>query len=524
MLNYFKIPLIAGFLLFADQISAQVVRGGNPVSWTLDNASTLELSYHQLPGLQSNEIEALEEAELGRKDLPFRFAKNFDVFLNPQNSGRWTHLKNGDRIWMLGVSSPGALAISITFNEFELPEGAKLFIYNTDRTEVLGALTNENNNLAGSLGTTHISGEQVIVEYYEPFNVRGQGNLNINAISHAFRFVDSEVRAFGNSGQCNVDVDCISGEDEKSVASSVVLITVGNGTRWATGTMLNNTSENGKPYLLTSHSSLLGNPANWVIYFNYNSVSCQSEEKYSPLGRSVSGATLVSSDAHNNFALLELNSLPPQEWGVHLAGWNRSAELPENARCIHHPGGDVKKSSFTNHSPQQLADVWVVSNWTEGVTEPGSVGAPIVDDAQRVFGILIDGTSSCDMYGADAFVRFDKCWDGESKNGRLKDWLDPHNTGLTSIGAIFPSEAYLNEYVQINAFALYPNPAHSNVGLIINVETNRNIELLDVSGRLLRNYPYNSNILDIQGLQSGIYIISIYDLQGNRHSNRLIKD
>jgi hypothetical protein len=404
-----KIAFIAVFLHFSEQISAQVVRGGDPVSWNLEDAVDLDLSYHLLPGLTENEEAELEQAETGRKDLPLRFAKNFEVFLNPSNSGRWSQLKNGDRIWLLGISSPDALAISVTFNDFQLPEGAKLFIYNTERTEVLGALTSENNNIANSLGTTHISGDQVIVEYFEPKEVRGQGILNIHKISHAFRFVGAEVRAFGNSGQCNVDVDCLDGQEERDVASSVVLITVANGTRWATGTLLNNTREDGKPYLLTSYSALLGDPANWVIYFNYNSVSCQSDEKYSPLGRSVCGAMLRASNESGNFALLELNSLPPKEWNVHLSGWDRSGNIPAEARCIHHPGGDVKKSSLTLESPQKTQNLWVVNHWDQGVTEPGSIGGPIVDNLQRVIGILVDGTSACEMYGSDAFVRFDEC-------------------------------------------------------------------------------------------------------------------
>ena len=44
--------------------------------------------------------------------------------------------------------SPNAASISLIFIEFNVPDGAKLFLYNPSQTIVYGAFTSANNNSA----------------------------------------------------------------------------------------------------------------------------------------------------------------------------------------------------------------------------------------------------------------------------------------------------------------------------------------------------------------------------------------
>lgn len=514
-----KALTLIGMLVFACISSAQLVRDEQPLSWSDQELAAEDVSYASLPGLSQAEIDAFSQTEINRKDLPVKFAHAFSVNYGPSTHGRWMNLKNGDRVWMMGIESPGALSLSLIFDDFHLPEGAKLFIYKPDRSEVLGALTSNNNKSFSRLGTTLISGDKVIIEYFEPYSVRGEGRLQIHKVSHAYRLIQSEVRSIGSSGQCNVDVDCLQNTDDRNTASSVVMITVDNGTRWATGIMVNNTGNSGRPYLLTGYNTLLGDPRQWVFYFNYVSVECESDLRYSPLGRSISGATLLSSAAgldKGHYALLELSTMPPENWRVHLAGWNRAGDYPEKVRCIHHPGGDVKKTSYLPYSPTLTQDLWVVNGWSEGVTEPGSLGGPLIDQNGRLIGLLVDGTTACGDNGSDAFSRFDRMWNPSNLYQGLDYWLDPRGTGAESLGGIFPEEAYETGVDVSEGIRLFPVPASSSLSFRVNPELgiSKGYFISDSSGkRVLAGTSENGDIA-VESLSPGVYVLEVETLTG----------
>jgi hypothetical protein len=69
---------------------------------------------------------------------PLRFAKSFDVNYSLNNSGLWERLDNGDKVWRLGIISPGAFSINLIFSEFKIPEGAKVFILNKKKNHYIG--------------------------------------------------------------------------------------------------------------------------------------------------------------------------------------------------------------------------------------------------------------------------------------------------------------------------------------------------------------------------------------------------
>jgi len=59
--------------------------------------------------------------------FPPRFGYRHDVNYNMENSGEWTDLPNGDKIWRLAISCPGALSINLLYDRFWLPDDAKFF-------------------------------------------------------------------------------------------------------------------------------------------------------------------------------------------------------------------------------------------------------------------------------------------------------------------------------------------------------------------------------------------------------------
>jgi hypothetical protein len=113
-----------------------------------------------------------------------------------------------------------------------------------------------------------------------------------------------------------------------------------------------------------------------------------------------------------------------------------------NATGIHHPSGDVKKICFDEDGPTQGnqggAAVWYISEWEAGVTEGGSSGSPLFDQNHRIIGQLYGGFAACagavNNGQADWYGRFNVSWNtGSTAATRLRDWLDPMNSGITAV-------------------------------------------------------------------------------------------
>lgn len=62
--------------------------------------------------------------------------------------------------------------------------------------------------------------------------------------------------------------------------------------------------------------------------------------------------------------------------------------------------------------------------------------------------------------------------------------------------------------VEVSEFKVYPNPTSGEIHLT-NAEYISNIQLLDVTGKLIKHLDLNGNSLTLQGLNTGVYILKI---------------
>ena len=71
----------------------------------------------------------MEDAERDQyKEFAYRFGIERSVDINTQDNGIWFET-DGIKIWKFAVHCPNAKAISFRFNDFDIPKGAKVFIY-----------------------------------------------------------------------------------------------------------------------------------------------------------------------------------------------------------------------------------------------------------------------------------------------------------------------------------------------------------------------------------------------------------
>lgn len=82
-----------------------------------------------------------------------------------------------------GSTRPGPLSINVLFTEYELPEGAQLFLYNEDQTQILGSFNHLNNSELNLLRVSPIQGDRLIIEYQEPANASFQGRLTVGEVN-----------------------------------------------------------------------------------------------------------------------------------------------------------------------------------------------------------------------------------------------------------------------------------------------------------------------------------------------------
>ncbi len=462
--------LLAGIVLAVGMSAqAQISSGGTPVTFSQPTRGAVDVYRTATVDRQALLAEDLAEQS---KDLPPRFGFPFDVRLDMDNSGTWETLADGTRIWRLRIESPGAYSINILYDRFWLPEGSRMFIYNEDHSYVIGSFTARNNKDYGSFSTGLVKGDVSIIEYEQPPIVKDEPVLRISRIVHAYRNLfdgafAKDALGFGSSGSCNNNVNCPEGADWQDQKRAVCMILTGGGARICSGSMINNVRQDLTPYFLTANHCL-GGESSWIIMFNYESPSCANVD--GPTWMTVSGTTLRASSSFSDFGLLELSSQPPDSYNVYYAGWSAVDTPWDSCVGIHHPSGDIKKISFDYDAVQSTSYLgttsgdnshWRVIAWDDGTTEPGSSGSPLFNAQHQIIGQLHGGYASCVSITSDYYGKVAQSWDHfAGSSSQLKYWLDPDNTGATSLagrdaaGIKITHDALPNQTDTLNDYAV----------------------------------------------------------------------
>lgn len=446
-----KLLLILFFL--PTLIYAQISHGGLPLGY--NELKKMIVNFIDMPFIDNGKMLLRDENQKIKKNEPYRFGKKTSVNLGLENSGTWKTLKNGDRVWSLGIRSKGAKSINLIFSEYNLPIGGEVFIYNKDKTDFIGSFNYTNNKTHGKLGTTLIQGDAIIIEYYEPKAVKGKGKLTVGSITHAYKeILKSSHRAYGDADSCTININCSQGDDWQEESKSVVMLLI-DGWGFCSGTLINNTSNDGKPYVLTAEHCV-GNSdgSTWVYLFNWESPTCLNANP--GMNNTISGSSIKSkwkwswNDINaTDFALLEISTPPPISYNPIYSGWSRLPVEPTRYISISHPSADIKKWEEESPQGREPGYWWTAPMLNLGQTESGSSGCGVWNEHGRLVGQLYGGSGWCnDINLINYWGRFDKSWDGAGTTiSRLKDWLDPLATDSMFIDHFSPNLSTLNESI-----------------------------------------------------------------------------
>jgi hypothetical protein len=488
------LKVFLGLFLFCLQANAQISTREAPVGFKY-NFSRKQIPEIVMPAIDIIKLQA-EDKEEEQLDLPPRFGFIHSVDLNLLDAGHWHTLENGDKLCQLTIACPKALSINLLYDKFWLPDGAKFFVYSNDRRHNIGAFTSLNNkgnrnNIQG-FATGLVYGDQVTLEYYLPNDVKEVGIISISGIVHGYRYILPEygygnvpgnnpnlALGFNQSGNCQVNINCPEGNNWQNEKRAVALMLV-EGTRWCTGSLINNTANNFTPYFLTANHCLRGHDAisnpnlnHWTFYWNYelppnlNDCNYNNSTPSEPLAFSTSGARIVANGSLSvsDFALLRLTEDPiyfsnhTPSYIPYYLGWDRTGNSGTGGVGIHHPRGDVKKIATYNQTPQSYSMgggsnnywslYWMQTPNGYSVTEGGSSGSSLLNSNHRIIGQLYGGDSiNCSDPANDygLYGKFSVSWTGNGATDnrrRLSNWLDPNNTGVSVLNG---SAACVNSF------------------------------------------------------------------------------
>ena len=412
----------AGVALTAP-LAAQLSEPGRPASSWAELTGTVPTEVLPVP-----DVAALLAEDEATGPFPLRYGEILTTSLGVTSDGIWEEAE-GLLVWRQRIEAPGAFTLGIVFSEYEVPAGGQVFLYNDDMSEVLGAYTASNNNVNGLLGIQPFTGDSVTVEYVQPASVSEVPRLRVGEVIYDYKNVNEIILSSGSGsagppdGGCGlVGINCPEGAPYQTVKRSVMRTLAGGSL--CSASLLNNTSEDGTPYMLTANHC--GFMASGQFMFEYEQASCGTS--FGPTGSTISGAQQLAASSTYDSQLYRLNTTPPASFDPYWAGWDRINGTTSPAATIGHGGGGPKNIAIDNSGASSSGNDWQVF-WHTGYIIGGNSGGPLFNGFQRVIGpACCVNTFTCGTQTA-WFGKFGSFWN----SGNLAQWLDPIGSGAQSL-------------------------------------------------------------------------------------------
>ncbi len=449
------IILFLSFIVFFEVQAQQL--------WVYEGLSPIETVDREVLSVQDNaKLQASVRSQGGDRGA-LKFAKSIDATLSIVNRGTWESIVGDRSVWRLRIKSPAAYSINIGLKEFYLPPSATMYISDIDQEYVIGPITAADNDDHREWWSPILPFDEVVIEVQVDTDEKDLLSMDIRKVNHDFM-------GFGAllSGSCNIDVACdaddgLSIVDQyRDIINSVGMYTI-NGVRICSGALINTTSNDCTPYFLTAfHCEVTANnAASVVVFWNYENSTCRPPNSAASgsngngrLTNFNSGSSLVSAYDVSDFTLLQLDDPVDPTFDPFYSGWNVDGEVFDTTFAIHHPRSEEKRISFDFDNSIPFVDqVFMrVDNWELGTTEGGSSGCPLYNTDKQIIGQLTGGLASCGNLDFDDFGMLKISWEGGgTPETRLKDWLDPINSGqlqidgrsCISIASVTPSSVSL---------------------------------------------------------------------------------
>lgn len=353
-------------------------------------------------------------------------------------------LRSDGFVWSAVVESPGATALRLVFEDFELMDGVELYLYN-DLGQVAGPYTRSDRRGRRSFFTRTLSTNRVHLQ------LRYDG-ADVTTALDATRFTLSEVAHLDDRflpgrrpatqsvrEHCsNLNVDCVENAEcdlhdpavdpiVEDLRNATAELFFQSGASWymCTGGLIE--SLDGTPgHLWTSHTciSTAEEAASLESYFHFTTpcppgggptTDCDFADDPTYGLTPVFGATIVDTSDVTDFTLLMLDGDPPA--GTTHLPWSTTPVANTDGVALYrisHPSGAPQ--AFSEHEVDAAWDLcgepgdFIYSQDIIGATEGGSAGSPVYNAAGEIVGQLY-GKCGTNL-GDDCDSINNRRWDG----------------------------------------------------------------------------------------------------------------
>jgi len=355
--------------------------------------STSNIPIINLPFFNNDTLIAADTCESCGEAFGVDAMSEFDFWENAEMQIVYNEFDSVE-IYRVRIVSPSANALHVIFSSFKLNHDEQMFIYSpNDSNRILGAFTIHNNKPDSSFTGNAIFDSEMIIEVNKrPKSINEiKGILKVRKFIHVFK----NRNEFGVSLNCNNNVICAPWYNDfcNQIRSVVKYYLHQEGfINWfiCSGAVVNGGNGNFDPIILTAGHCIQNGTdhANWEIYFNFQSITCNPSSNGNDLMMMTGVNTLASDGGANNdcpdIAVMRLREPIPLQYNVFHSGWSRlNLTYPQDGVGIHHPRGDVKKISF-GPITNPLFNSCLKVTWTNGLTELGSSGSPLFASKQVV--------------------------------------------------------------------------------------------------------------------------------------------
>jgi hypothetical protein len=397
-------------------------------------------------------------------------------------TGTWS-VAHGVATWRYAVRVPTAVSLSFHAANIYLPPSAQLKVLAGESTNTYTAKDINRRQLWSRIS----KGDSLAMELTVAPSQRRSVVLQIASVQAGYRGFGHAVpdhpyytqlrqqASAASTSSCIVNYECDVTTANTPPGQATVALIIGNAFQ-CSGTLINDVSHDGKPYVLTARhceNGQLGGgsptaAANVVVYWDATS-PCGSAlgTLYDPGIVTQQGATTV---VEQQDAWLLLLSQPPAASDVYFAGIDATGGAIQGGYTIHHALSNDKQ--FTAWNGQAVAQTvaantslpvnftsnfWDVVNLT-GTIGPGASGSALIDQNNRVVGSLslgnetgatADGYLTCPLSpppnptsqnALALFTSLAAVWnstaDPTGSVATFRQVLDPNNTATLVLDAI----------------------------------------------------------------------------------------
>ena len=191
------------------------------------NKNTPTISF-QTPDLEKIKS---EDAENDAKGMRYRIGVGTETMITPNNAGLWTTLANGDRVWQLKISYPGAEALSFLFSKFILNGRSTMDVLSLSGEKLHKTYGSADVLDHGQQNMSLCYADEVVLQLVEPVGTQAS-ILEVDEVYFCYRGTGNpNVAKINESDDCEVNVNCTpegnNWQDEKRSVARILVFDSG---------------------------------------------------------------------------------------------------------------------------------------------------------------------------------------------------------------------------------------------------------------------------------------------------------